>query len=187
MVAIPQHRVRRLLRNEDEVIADLQDLERREEDRRASAARDMDKDGRGEYAPLGDVLGVRTPQFERVEGTDIWRRGGYYFTVLLPNREKRPVPALSADVHTDYAELSELLVAWPADPGRSGMRAYVIWPGGQLLQHAIDGYPYTRDPPVPDAAIIGVAGGVAKPADRYDRKDWVAPSFTTGKRAAPAK
>ena len=125
---------------------------------------------------------MREVQFERVEGTDVWKRGGYYFTVLLPNRRREPVPALSPEVHTDYAEVAELLVAWPADPGTSGMRAYVRWPGGQLLQHAIDGYPYTRDPPVPDAPLVAVAGGAPRPADRYDREDWRPPVFTTGRR-----
>lgn len=181
-IVLPQRRVRGLLRNEDDIIQYLGDLERREEAHRAAHRTDADHDGKGEYGPLGDVLGPVRAQYDRIEGTDIWRRDGYYFTVLLPNLDKRPVSALAPEVHPDYAEIAMLLVAWPAEPGRTGMRAYAIWPGGQLLQHAIDGYPYSRDPPAPGAPLIQYANGTPKPADRYDYKDWGSPAFTPGKR-----
>jgi hypothetical protein len=184
LVVAPRMRVRRLLANEDAVIADLADIERREDKYKASGATDRDGDGKGEYAPLGEVLGERASQFERIEGADIWRREGYYFTVLLPDREYKPVPASSPDVAPDYAEVAELIVAWPADPGTTGMRAYCRWPGGVLLQHGIDGYPYTREPPYPRAPLIKRDGNGAHPADRYDRVDWNAPAFETPKPAA---
>jgi hypothetical protein len=181
-IVLPQHRVRGLLGNEDRAIAALEELERHEEDHRAKALTDADSDGHGEYASLPAVLAGGAPKFERVEGTELLRRDGYYFAALLPDREKKPVPATSGTVWTDYAEVAEFLVAWPAQPGVTGMRAYARWPGGQLLQHAIDGYPYSRDPPAPDAPIIAIAGGVARPADRYDRDDWRPPVFGGAKR-----
>jgi hypothetical protein len=183
LVALPRTHVRGLLRNEDEIIRDLADLERRQDARRASGATDRDHDGVGEYAPLGDVLEERRGEFERIEGADVWRRGGYYFTVLLPDREAKPVPATSASVHPDYAEVADLLVAWPASPGRTGMRAYCRWPGGVLLQHVIDGYPYGRDPPSPGAPLVRRDAAGAHPADRYDGKDWVPPVFGGAKPA----
>lgn len=183
-LVLPQQRVRGLLANEDEVIADLEDLERREEQYRASAATDADGDGKGEYGPLGAALGSRASEFERVEGTDVWRRGGYYFTVLVPDRDYRPVSAVSTDVHCDYAEIAELLVAWPDDPGRSGMRAYARWPGGVLLQHAIDGYPYGLEPPFPRVPLIRRDAKGARAAERYDGEDWRPPVFSAAKRAA---
>jgi hypothetical protein len=182
LLVVPQARVRGLLGNEDEVIADLEDLERREEEHRAKALTDADRDGKGEYAPLSAVLGTRAVQFERIEGTDVWRRGGYYFTVLLPDSYYKPVAAGSADVNVDYAEVSELLVAWPADPGRSGMRAYARWPGGTLLQHSIDGYPYTQDPPFPSAPLIHRDARGPRIADRYEFPDWRPPVFTSARR-----
>jgi hypothetical protein len=178
VVVVPQVRVKRLLTYEDEVIADLVDLERREEDHRAKGATDRDQNGKGEYASLGVVLGSRNGQFERVDDRDVWRRGGYFFTVLLPDREKKAVPATSPGVHAPYAEVAELLVAWPAEPGRTGMRAYARWPGGQLLQHAIDGFPYGDDPPIPDDPLIAIEGGKPKPAPKYDREDWRVPVMT---------
>ena len=174
--------MRRLLGNEDEVIANLEDLERREEDHRTRAATDMNFNGKGEYAPLAEVLGTRIAQFERIEGTDIWRRGGYYFTVLVPNRDYLPVSASSAEVHPPYAEIAELLLAWPADPGRSGMRAYARWPGGVLLQHAIDGYPYSLVPPFPRVPLIQVDAKGPRVADRYAYEDWRPPVFASAHR-----
>jgi hypothetical protein len=183
MIVVPQARVRGLLRNEDAVIADLADIEKREDAHRAAGTTDADHDGRGEYASLAQVLGDRAANFERIEGTDVWRRHGYYFTVLLPDREKRAVAAGSPEVYADYAEVAELLVAWPAEPGRSGMRAYCRWPGGVLLQHAVDGYPYSREPPVPNAFLVANDANGPRPADRYDHDDWRPPVFATGKRA----
>lgn len=184
MLLLPQRRVRGLLDNEDEVIAELADLERRAEEARAKAATDADGDGKGEYAPLGTVLGARRAEFERVEGTDVWRRGGYYFTVLVPDRDYHPVSAISPEVHCDYAEIAEVLVAWPAEPGTSGMRAYARWPGGVLLQHGIDGYPYGLEPPFPRVALIRRDAKGARPAERYDGEDWRPPVFSAAKHPA---
>lgn len=181
LVMSPQVRVRNVLAAEDAVIADLADLERREEAHRTKGATDRDGDGRGEFGALGDVLGERAREFERIEGSDVWRRNGYYFAVLLPDREYRPVAATSPDVAPDYAEVSELIVAWPSDPGTSGMRAYCRWPGGVLLQHGIDGYPYTFEPPVPNAPIVKRDAKGPHAADRYYGDDWNSPVFATDK------
>lgn len=182
VLVLPQARVRALLGNEDEVIADLADLERRAEAHKASNATDRDANGRGEYGPLAAILGTRAVQFERLEGTDVYRRGGYYFTVLLPDAYYLPVPAQSADVKPEFAEVSELIVAWPADPGRSGMRAYARWPGGVLLQHAIDGFPYTASPPFPRVPLVRRDAKGIRIADRYAFEDWKPPVFASGRR-----
>ncbi len=181
LVVAPQVRVRALLEREDAVIADLADIERREEMHKASGATDRDGDGHGEFGALGAVLGERARDFQRIEGSEIWRRGGYYFTVLLPDREYKPVPANSPDVAPDYAEVAEVIVAWPVEPGVTGMRAYCRWPDGSLLQHGIDGYPYTRDPPCPAAPLVRRDAQGVRPADRYDGDDWTPPVFATTK------
>ena len=182
MLYIPQVRVRHLLDNEDEVIDDLADIERREEAHRAAAATDANRNGKGEFAPLGEVLGPRLGEFQRIEGTDIWSRGGYYFTVLLPDREYHQVSATSPDVFPGYAEVAELIVAWPANPGRTGMRAYARWPDGILLQHAIDGFPYTLESPFPRVELVRVDAKGPSPADRYDGEDWRPPVFSAAQR-----
>lgn len=188
MLVLPRARVRGLLSSEDEVIVVLADLDKLEDAHRAAAKTDRDKDGVGEYAPLGDVLGARASEFERVEGTDVWRRRGYYYTVLVPDDEYMPVAATDPRAPAAYAEIAMLLVAWPADPGRTGMRAYARWPGGLLLQHGIDGFPYGEDPPFPRVALVRRDAMGAHPAERYDRKDWTPPQFTShGKAPEPAK
>lgn len=182
MFILPQVRVRALLSSEDEVIVVLADLDKLEEAYRAAAKTDRDGDGAGEYAALGDVLGARAGEFRRVGDTDIWRRRGYYYTVLLPDSEYMPVPATDADVPPAYAAVAKLLVAWPADPGRTGMRAYARWPGGLLLQHGIDGFPYGEDPPFPRVALVRRDAKGAHAVERYDRKDWAPPVFSTQTR-----
>jgi hypothetical protein len=182
MLLVPQARVRGLLSSEDEVIVVLADLDKLEEAHRTSGKTDRDKNGVGEYAPLGDVLGARAPEFERVEGTDIWRRRGYYYTVLVPDSEYMPVPATDPRAPPAYAEVAKLIVAWPADPGRTGMRAYARWPGGVLLQHGIDGFPYGEDPPFPRVALVRRDAKGPHPVEKYDRKDWAPPVFSTQTR-----
>lgn len=186
MMLLPQSRVRGLLASEDEVIVVLADLDKLEDAYRAAGKRDRDKNGVGEYAPLGDVLGARAREFEQVEGSDVWRRRGYYYTVLVPDSEYMPVAATDPRAPPAYAEVAKLIVAWPADPGRTGMRAYARWPGGVLLQHAIDGFPYAEDPPFPRVALVRRDAKGPHPVEKYDRKDWQSPMFSSqpAKRAA---
>jgi hypothetical protein len=181
LVVVPQSRVRGLLDNEDVVIADLADIERREEAHRASGKTDADRNGRGEYAALGTVLGDREGEFQRIEGTDVWRRGGYYFTVLLPDNYYLPVAASAPQVSPKFAEVAKLIVAWPAEPGRTGMRAYARWPDGTLFQHGIDGYPYSAESPFPKVPLVQSDAKGPRPADRYDREDWLPPRFSSVK------
>jgi hypothetical protein len=183
-VVVPQWKVRAILRNEHAVVLELQELERLAEAHRASGATDADRDGKGEYAPLGSILAARESSFRQVDA-DVWERDGYLYAVLLPNRERRPVPGSSAQVVRDLAEVAELIVAWPAAPDRSGMRAYAKWPGGVLLQHTIDGYPYTRRPPAPDAPLVTVDADGTRPAERYDSQDWRPPIFNVAQRRLP--
>lgn len=86
------------------------------------------------------MLGERIADFEQVPGTDVWERGGYFFTTRLPGLKREPVESTSPDVVTDFAEVAFLLIAWPVEPGETGMRAYHTAAYG-TLQHAIDGYP----------------------------------------------
>ncbi len=184
IVIVPQSNVRRMARAENAVIDLLTQLDRRIEEYRRSGATDADRDGRGEYASLAEILrdAPDRDEYVRIEGTDVWERSGWYFAVLLPDREKNAVAATAPQVHVDYAEVAKLLVAWPAQPGVTGMRAYARWPGGTLLQHSIDGYPYTRTPPVPHAPLVRIDAGVAAPADRYDGDDWNPPVFSVTRR-----
>jgi hypothetical protein len=174
-VAIPRRTVRGILEREDRAVERLLEIEDRLRDHQRSAARDLDRDGTGEYAPLTDVLGPLRDGARRVGDSDVWVLDGYRFAVLVPGTSRRAVPAATADVVPDYAEIAFLLVAWPDEAGVTGMRAYAVTPHG-LLQHQIDGYPYGDSPPHPDAPMVVPDGARSRRADRYQGNDWRVPA-----------
>lgn len=157
LVVVPARRVGRILEREDRAVANLHEIERRLRDHQRTAARDADRDGVGEFASLTEVLGPLADRARRIGTTDVWVLDGYRFQAFVPGGLKRPVPAGSPDAVTDWAEVAWLVVGWPADPGRTGMRAYAATPNG-ILQHQIDGYPYGDEPPFPDEQMVVVEG-----------------------------
>jgi len=175
VVALPARNVRRILAREDRAVARLLEIERLLRDHQRSAALDRDRDGTGEYAPLTDVLGPLRETAERIGESDVWVLDGYRFEVLVPGPDRRPVAADSAEAVADYAEVGFLIVAWPLEPGVTGMRAYAFTPHG-LLQHQIDGYPYGDTAPYPDAVMVIPDGVQIRRADRYPGTDWRVPA-----------
>ncbi len=179
-VVLPRRRVDGIVRAENRAIAQLATIVELLEVHQAEAKTDEDRDGVGEFSDLGRVLGRGRADFTRVEGTDTWERDGFYYTVLLAGPEKSPVPATSGMVVADFAEIAYLVVAWPARPGVSGMRAYARRPDG-LLQHTIDGYPYggADEPPLPPGDMIRGRRESPEAAPRQDSETWAPPIFST--------
>ena len=175
VVAIPARRVHGILAREDRAVERLLEIEARLRERQRSAARDVDRDGNGEFGPLSDALGPLRDAATQIDGSDVWVLDGYRFALLLPGANRRPVAAGSADAVPDSAEIAFLLVAWPEEAGVTGMRAYAATPHG-LLQHQIDGYPYTDSPPYPDAPMVVPDGARTRRADRYQGDDWRIPA-----------
>lgn len=175
VVVLPAQNVQRILDREDRAVALLTEIERRLRDHQRSGARDLDRDGTGEFAPLTDVLGPLRERARRIGETDVWVLDGYRFAVLVPGPNRRPVPAASPDAVPDAAEIAFLVVAWPLSPGVTGMRAYAATPHG-LLQHQIDGFPYGDTPPYPDAPMVVPDGARLRRADRYQGSDWRVPA-----------
>lgn len=175
IVVVPQRAVKRIMDNEDRVIEDLRDLERRLVLSQKAAQRDRDGDGVGEYAPLSDILGARAAAARRVGLTDVWEMDGYYFAVMVPGPRKFPVLAGSEGDAPDFAEVSYMLVAWPAEPGVTGMRAYLETPQG-VLRHQIDGYPYGLTPPAPEWPLIQYEGEKVRRGPAYAGNDWKSPA-----------
>lgn len=176
IVVVPQRRVRRMMKNEDQVVADLRDLEQRLQEHQKSAGRDADRDGAGEYAPLGEVMGARADAARPAGTAGIHELDGYYFAVLVPGGRKTPVLAGSPDAVTDWAEVTYAVVAWPARPGETGMAAYMATPHG-LLRHQIDGYPYGTEPPwqqLDDWAMVDLSGERPRRAP-YSGSSWRVP------------
>lgn len=158
LVALPTLHIDSIVAAEDEVGREILDLGERAEAARAAALRDLDGDGQGEAPPLSDVFGSRSVQFQPSPGGAAWSRGGYWFTLLTPGRGGLPAPPNDDPTMADYAEVAYLLVAWPVEPGRSGMRAYLWTPTDGLLRHVVDGYPYggADRPPQPRESLVVV-------------------------------
>jgi hypothetical protein len=68
-----------------------------------------------------------------------------------------------------------MIVAWPAEPGVTGMRAYMATPHG-ILRHQIDGYPYSGDPPAPEWPLVRFEGARVARGAPYVGNDWKAPA-----------
>jgi hypothetical protein len=181
LVVLPQRRVRHILSNEDRVVEHLRDIEQRLAKHRAGGGRDADKDGVGEYAPLTDILGDAAAAARRVGESDVWEIDGYLYQVMTPGGSKSPVPAGSAGAVPDYAEAAYIIVAWPAEPGETGMRAYLQTPFG-VLRHQIDGYPYGADAPAPDWALVRYEGARVVRGLPYAGNDWRSPAQDLRKR-----
>lgn len=174
IVVVPQRRVRWMMGNEERIVEDLRGLERRLIADQKAARRDVDHDGVGEYAPLTDILGARAESARRLGTTDIWEIDGYWFAVMVPGPRKLPILAGSPGEAADCSEAGYLLIAWPAQAGETGMRAYLASPHGMLV-HQIDGYPYTLDPPAPDWPLIERDGDTIRRGDPYLGGDWKSP------------
>lgn len=179
----PQRRVRAVISNENQVIEDLRDLDQRLRAHQKAGRLDADGDGVGEYAPLGDVLASRASAAVRVGDAGIYELDGYRFAVMVPGGLRRaPVLAGSPDVVTDGAEVCYAIVAWPARPGETGMRAYIASPQG-ILRHQIDAYPYGLHadiPPAPEWPMV-VYDGDRLRANVYDGDDWKSPVRLPGR------
>ena len=186
LIALPRWHVRSMLARESEVLGDLADLANRLGAHQKSGARDLDHDGRGEYAPLGDILGARRDQATAIS-PGVYEMSGYLFAVMVPGARKTPVLAGSEVEVTDYAEVAWMIVAWPAKVGVTGMRAYAVTSYG-VLMHDVDGYPYDETPPTIDMPLVEVgSGGVRRIAAGSKIKDWTPPPRTLDGKTEPTE
>lgn len=179
---LPGRRVESVIAREDAALAVLADLGARLDAFRERAELDRDGDGRGETPPLEILIGG-DPGFRASADGTAWEHGGYWFTVLVPGPDRlarRPTGTGPAEP----AEATYVLVAWPVDPGHSGMRAYLRTPLDGLLRHAADGYPYggADAPPVPRTALVQRHSGVLRPVSLRDPKVWVPPRETVDRK-----
>jgi hypothetical protein len=174
IVAVPRSRVRSLMENEDRVVADLRVLAERIVADQRTGRRDADGDGVGEFAPLGEVLGDLAPAAQRAEPDGVWVLHGYRFASMTPGPRRLPVLAGAEGASADHAEAAWAVLAWPDEPGVTGMRAYAATPHG-ILQHQIDGYPYDAGPPPLEWTMVVLDGPRARRAGPYSGDDWRAP------------
>ena len=161
----------------------LREVGERLDARRAAAQIDTDGDGRGETPPIGDVASTADGFRPGADGAAS-ERDGYWFTVLVPGADRLPRRAGTAEVSTDGSEATYVLIAWPVDPGKSGMRAYVRTPLDGLLRHGIDGYPYGGPdaPPAPRHVLVERRAGLLQPVPLRDGEVWVPPRETVRTR-----
>ena len=162
LVVRPAWRVERVLVHEEAAWREVVALSERAEAARRGVVRDLDRDGVGEPPPLGVLVRGEGPRYAPGPGGQAWRCGGYWFALLTPGIDRRAAFPTDEARLADYAEIAYAIVAWPADPGTSGMRAYLWTPAdAKVLRHAVDGFPYggAERPPLPAEPLVGREGG----------------------------
>jgi hypothetical protein len=178
LVWLPSLRVGEVLAAEDRAVDFTRELASRVDEYRADARRDLDDDGIGETPRIVDVI-VPTGDAHPSPGGISIQRDGYWFTVLGAGRDSMPIEPVDEARLARLSATTYVILAWPVEPGVSGMRAYMRTPHSGLLRHAIDGYPYgdgDRPPPL-RAPLIEVRGGTPRPLPLASDL-WVAPRET---------
>ena len=175
----PGRHIRDVLAAEDVATATLQDLATRVDQHRTGAATDVDGDGMGE-TPAISVLVSESEGFRPDADGSAWQRDGYWFTLLVPGGDRLPHQPDGTEARADLAEATYVLIAWPVEPGVSGMRAYLRTPLDGVLRHAVDGYPYggPDKPPAPRVALLERRAGTLRPISLKDGSLWVSPRET---------
>jgi hypothetical protein len=193
-VAIPSMHAARLKANEGAAIASLRSIYTAQETFRTNVIRDLDQDGDGEYAFIGELLGNARPGEERTRAhralmSGQWMRkngdfirGGYRFRAYLPAEDGSPIgeneePRRIKRVDGDLAEAVLVVVAWPVSRGITGERAFFMDATGRIYACREGGYTKDSAPP-PDvlssqsgnlASRPLRAGEMARDGNRWDR------------------
>jgi hypothetical protein len=178
LVWLPSVRVGQVLEAEDRAVDFTRELASRVDDYRAEVKRDLDGDGIGETPPIGDVV-VPADDARTSPGGISIEKDGYWFTILVPGRDSLPIQPAPEVRLARLSATTYVILAWPVEPGVSGMRAYLRTPHSGLLRHAIDGYPYgdgDRPPPL-RAPLVDIRGGTPRPLALASDL-WVAPRET---------
>jgi hypothetical protein len=136
---------------------------------------DLDTDGSGEYAFLGEMSGLvpmrgssarlsrplLTPSLG-VDVTGTARRGGYMYRVFLPDANGIGLvetPANMPNVDPSLARDYWVVVAWPLNYDRTGKRTYFSCQRGDILYADVPAYSGPTGIPPASAALVGVAPG----------------------------
>jgi hypothetical protein len=81
------------------------------------------------------------PTLRNINNNDYSYHGGYLFCVYLPSGENTAVKKYPTKVDVPLTEKHYIAYAWPRVTGRSGVRAFVIGPEGNIYSYANDGDP----------------------------------------------
>jgi hypothetical protein len=134
-VVLPMMLSSRIQANEKAAVAALREIGAAQSDVRAKALVDVDGDGHGEFATLGELTGrtalrngrnaLDPPPLASAFAPDAHgfaTRGGYLFRVDLPTLPGSRTGAVA----TDASEQHFVAYAWPLDAGTTGRAAFVI-------------------------------------------------------------
>ena len=154
----------RLDANEAAAIATLRALTSAEAVTMDAVLIDIDGDGAGEYAYLGEMAGtaplrggtdVAVPEIlsaslGAVSAKGVATKNGYHLRVFLPGAPAgRRYPGLAeGDRHAPDADAAEVLwcaYAWPVDAGTTGMRVFFVNQEGDLLETANADHAYSSE------------------------------------------
>ncbi len=160
-VAIPNLQHARVRANETAALAALRAIHTAQTSFRGSASRDSDNDSVGEYGFLQELLGQNRPgetnrhrrrlSFEFEKAKRAHRRHGYHFRIYLPAEDGTPIGGhfkLKSinRVDGDLAESIFYAVAWPAERGTTGNRAFLLDYRGQIYETKVHPYTGTKGP-----------------------------------------
>jgi prepilin-type N-terminal cleavage/methylation domain-containing protein len=170
-VAVPNYMNAKLASNEGAAIATLRAISTAQLEFKTLGVVDRDRDGIGEFAPLGNLVGrtvplgatetlspALLPASLRVDGAGRASKAGYWFAVHLPDVTGIGLPETAANAAAtdpDLAEQHWTALAWPMRNGASGLHSYFVNEQGELRKNRSARYSGTTRVPAAGAALLG--------------------------------
>jgi prepilin-type N-terminal cleavage/methylation domain-containing protein len=184
--AVPRFAFARREANESAAIATLRNLVTAQQTLHTMGVVDVDRDGAGEYAFLGEIAGrapvrgtdlvLEPPSFSRAFGLIEQSRAvrsGYFFQVFLPALDGRGVAedpsggkAMASAVDPDLAEIFWCAYAWPANREPGNMQVFFANQEGEVLSAGNEVARYDGDELRPryDAAFLDSESMISRSA-----------------------
>lgn len=188
-IAVPHWRRRNLNANESAAIAAMKNISSAQAQMQASGIIDADGNGAGEYGFFAELAGtaalraaasgdsppgklsppVLSPRFGAVRGGRV-HVGGYVFQMFLPGAKGGWVAEADAGggapgVDATRAEMEWICYAWPEEYDVTGIRAFMVTQGGDVLVTRQSAAMCSGDAgPVPGQSGFAVKGSGHAPA-----------------------
>lgn len=144
IVAVPDALTRLTVRHDVAAVRLLQEVALAQHRARAAGFRDADGDGLGEYLHLEDLARPAPDgrpwlalSLSPGPDADTLAGEGYLFRSYLPDAEGRPLPFSRRDqISPPDAALAYLAIAFPEEPGRTGVGFFCVGPDFLVRERA---------------------------------------------------
>lgn len=172
-VAVPNYMNAKVASNEGAAIATLRAISTAQLEFKSLGIVDRDRDGTGEFAPLGNLVGATVPLGTsealappllpaslRVDGAGRASKAGYWFAIHLPDASGiglAETPANATAMDPDLTEQHWTALAWPLRTGASGVHTYFVNEQGEIRKNRSARYSGTNRVPPAGAALVGAA------------------------------